>query len=207
MWDLNNKSACLFGLPDSGKSTLANYIAAQYEASCLVYDTLNEYPDTPFDSYVPQNRASTDELEKIIRQVLAAKRYRLFILDEANRFCPSKPAPLPQAVADLNDWRAHYEIATVYIARRPVQLNQDLTDLAHYLFLFNLTGRLDIDYLNNIAGGLGDAVQKLPPYYFIVAPPRRQDFTIMRPIPASFATAKTAHSISAISSVGKGMTK
>jgi len=205
MWDLNNKTAVLFGLADSGKSTLANFIGAQYGSSCLVYDTLNEYPDEPFDSYVPNDRTSIPEMEKILRQVMASGKYRLLIGDEWNRFCPSKPAPLPQAVADLNDWHAHYEIATLYICRRPVQLNQDLTDLANYLFVFNMTGKHDIDYLNDIATGLGDAVEKLPPYHFVVAPPRRKDFVIMHPVPKTFATNKTAHAITKAPGVTEGV--
>ncbi len=194
MLDLNNKSACLFGLPDSGKSTLAHYIATQYGEQCFIYDTLNEYPDTPFDSYPPKHRdnspAGIAELDRMLRRAMASRKYRLIIIDEANRYAPSKPAPLPDVLADLNDWRAHYELATIYIARRPVQLNQDLTDLAHYLIIFGMTGRLTVDNLNNTATGLGDAVEKLPPYHFIVAPPRRQDYQIMSPVPASFATHK-----------------
>ena len=104
MLDLENKAFCIFGLPDSGKSTLANYILNQYGASAFVYDTLREYPADPFDSYSPKNQNDVAELESIIRAAIASGRYSLIVIDEANRFCPPKPAPLPQAIADLNDW-------------------------------------------------------------------------------------------------------
>jgi hypothetical protein len=189
MLDLKSKSCCIFGLPDSGKSTLAHYIADSFGSSAFVFDTLNEFPDQPFDRYAPSRRGDIGELEKIARAVMASRRYSCFILDEANRYCPSKPVPLPQAIADLNDFRAHYELTTIFIARRPVQLNQDLTELAHYLLLFRLPGRNDIGYLNELATGLGDAVQKVPKYHFMCVHPDRT-FNLMKPVQEKFKTNK-----------------
>ncbi len=187
MLDLENKAFCIFGLPDSGKSTLASYILNQYAGAAFVYDTLNEYPDNPFDSYSPKGRYDTAELEAVIR--VAMKRYSLIVIDEANRFCPPKPIPLPQAVADLNDWRAHYGITVGYISRRPVQLNPDLTELCHYLFIFSLQGKNDIQYLNDLSAGLGDAVTQVPLYHFMVVDPLRH-YQVYSPVPAEFTTNK-----------------
>ena len=189
MLDLTGKGFCIFGLPDSGKSTLANKILKDYRGSAFVYDTLTEYDEEPYDSYIPEDRYDPAELEGITRNILASRRYSLFVIDEANRFCPSKPAPLPQAIADINDWRAHYEIGVGYIARRPVQLNQDLTELAHYLFIFNLKGKNDIQYLNDFSVGLGDAVFEIPAYHFMVVSPDRS-YELYAPVPRSNATRK-----------------
>ena len=190
MLDLESKAFCIFGLPDSGKSTLAAFILSQYGASAFVYDTLNEYPGSPFDSYSPRGRYDSGELDQVIRAVMTSQRYSLILIDETNRFCPPKPSPLPQAIADLNDWRAHYKVTVGYIARRPVQLNQDLTELAHYLFIFNLKGRNDIAYLNDLAAGLGDVVGQLPPYHFIAVDSFR-NYQVYEPIPAEFSTKKS----------------
>lgn len=187
--DLSSKAFCIFGLPDSGKSTLAHMILTQFGRLAFVYDTLHEYPAQPFDSYEPGGRYSAPELERTIRQVIASRKYRLFVLDEANRFCPTKPKPLPQAVADLNDWRAHYDLAAGFICRRPVQLNQDLTELAHYLFIFRMPGKNDRDYLNNLSTGLGDAAAQLPKYHFLVVDPER-NYTVSSPVPRQFITDK-----------------
>lgn len=189
MLDFENKAFCIFGLPDSGKSTLANYILAQYGSSAFVYDTLREYPSEPFDSYPPTDQYDVVELEGIIRAAMTGGRYSLIVIDEANRFCPSKPVPLPQVIADLNDWRAHYGIAVGYIARRPVQLNQDLTELSHYIIIFCLKGKNDIQYLNDLSAGLGDAVSQLPLYHFIVVDPLR-NYQRYAPVPAEFTTSK-----------------
>jgi len=185
--DLANKAFGIFGLPDSGKSTLAHYILNQYGDVAFVYDTLHEFPDSPFDSYVPKGRYDAAELEAVIR--VAIKRYKMIVIDECNRFCPSKPAPLPQAIADLNDWRAHYGLSFGFVCRRPVQLNQDLTELAHYLFIFNLKGKNDIQYLNDLADGLGDAVSQLELYHFMVVDPMR-NYEVCPPVPREFKTNK-----------------
>ena len=189
MFDLMDKAFCLFGLPDGGKSTLANYIMSQFGPAAFCYDTLHEYPDTPFDSYRPGDQYSIPELEDMIRAAMRSRRYKLIVIDEANRFCPSKPTPLPQAVPDLNDWRAHYGIAAGFIARRPVQLNQDLTELSHYIICFGLKGKNDIAYLNDLSAGLGDTVQELGLYQFVVMDSQR-NYQVFDPISVEFATDK-----------------
>lgn len=181
MLNLHRKRFMIFGLPDSGKSNLACHLLFQYKQQALVYDTLNEYPDTPIDRYIPKDRHDTGELEKLTRLVMQRKRYSLFFIDELNRYCPSKPATLPQAIADLNDWAAHYAITFGGAARRPCQINQDLTELAHYLFIFALPGKNDIDFLNSQKVGLGDAAATLKPYHFIVFD--RQTFYVHKPVP------------------------
>lgn len=189
MLDLSVKGFCIFGLPDSGKSTLANFILKSYGSAAFVYDTLGEYGEDPYDSYIPADRHDTAELETVIRNILSCRRYSLVVIDEANRFCPSKPVPLPEAVADINDFRAHYDLCVGYIARRPVQLNQDLTELAQYLFIFQLDGVNDVRYLNDLKAGLGDAVTNLAPYHFILYHKGR-DFELYSPVPEANKTDK-----------------
>lgn len=194
MIELTRKTWALFGYKGSGKSTLAQYIAASYGASCLYYDTLHEVPgEVKFHSYPPVNRQSVAELERIVEVVKSIKRYRMFIIDEANRFCKPKPVPLPQGIADMNDWCRHpqFNLSVGYIARRPVQLNTDLTEIADYLFVFQLGGKNDIQYLNDLRSGLGDAVMDLPLYHFAQVYPDRT-WDIMSPIePSKLTTAKT----------------
>lgn len=174
MLNLRSKTFCVFGLRGSGKSTLVNWIATNFDNKCLVYDTLHEVPEAAhYYSYPPRDRYSVSELNDVIAGVIAARRFDLFIIDEANRFCPSKPAPLPKGVTDLNDMCRHYGLGAGYVARRPVQLNQDLTELAEYIFIFHLVGKADISYLNDIAYGLGDTVLAIPNFHFVLVSPDR----------------------------------
>lgn len=184
MIDLTRKTWAAFGYKGGGKSTLAQFIAASEGAACLYYDTLHEVPDeVKFHSYAPNNRQSMAELENIVTLVKNSKGYRMLIIDEANRYCKPKPVPLPQFIADMNDWCRHpqYNLSVGYIARRPVQLNTDITEIADYLFIFQLGGKNDIQYLNDLRSGLGDAVQNLKPYHFVVAVQDRS-WRVMAPI-------------------------
>jgi len=184
-----NKQGCLFGLPDSGKSTLANWLLTRWGGKAFVFDTLNEFPEKAFYRYVPVNRGDVSEFETVTRKVMATRQYQFYVVDEANRYLPPKPSPLPPAARDLNDYRAHYGLGTLFIARRPVQLNQDVTELSNNLILFILDGKNDVDYLNDMCKGLGDTVEHLKPYHFIVYR-KGQGFTMCQPIPSSFATDK-----------------
>jgi DNA helicase HerA-like ATPase len=179
--DLSNVSFCILGVKKSGKSTLANIILNDTGNDALYYDTLGESPlDSPFNFYVPKDRYSVAELESVIAKITPQKGqdvntfipvYSMFIIDESNRFCPPKPHPLPPAVADLNDQNRHYLMSVGYVARRPSQLNSDLIELSDYLFIFRLTGKNDLIYLDATVKGLGDAVAKLEKFQFVLVHP------------------------------------
>lgn len=174
--DLTNKRFVILGLQGSGKSYFARGLL-QHEQASLVYDVLREY--TGFNRYIVKYRQhgkeGLDELNLLVSKVvIGSKRIKLFVIDEANRYCPPKPHPLPDSILELNDWQRHYGISFGVIARRPTQLHSDLVELAHYMFIFQLKGRNDLAYLDSIAGGLGDQVLALPQYQFVVVHPNHE---------------------------------
>lgn len=179
--DLSNVSFCILGVKKSGKSTLANILLNDSGQSALYYDTLGESPkNSAYDYYVPKDRYSVVELENVITKItpqagtdinVFMPPYSMFIIDECNRFCPPKPHPLPPKVADLNDQNRHYLMSVGYVARRPSQLNSDLIELADYLFIFRLTGKNDLIYLDATISGLGQAVAGLGKFEFVLVTP------------------------------------
>ena len=181
---LARKTFAIFGYKASGKSTLAKFIAETYKTKCLYFDTLKECPaDVSFHSYKPKTAHNPAELDAVVSLLKSNHRYRMFIIDEANRYCPPKPTPLKPNIADMNDWCRHpeYNLAVGYIARRPVQINSDLIELCDYLFIFQLGGKNDIKYLNDLRTGLGETVKNLPLYHYVIV---KQDRTwsAMKPI-------------------------
>jgi len=171
--DLTGKRFAILGLQGTGKTILAKHILGQVQAS-IVYDVLHEYEG--YNRYIVKYRQysqeSIDELNRFVqRVVIGSQKIKLFIMDEANRLCPAKPHPLPDSILELNDWQRHFGISFGVICRRPVQLHTDLIELAHYLFIFQLKGRNDLTYLDDIAGGLADAVLALPDHSFIMVAP------------------------------------
>lgn len=185
--DLTGKTFCAFGLRGTGKSTLVNVILEEFGKFGLYYDTLWEAPPNAiYDAYQPKDRYSVVELETVVKSAIPVNNtiapfYRCICIDESNRFCPPKPAPLPPIIADFNDQCRHYQITGGYVARRPSQLNQDLTELADYLFIFRLKGKNDLQYLSNLAHGLDDAVNALKDHEFVKVNPDRS-FAICAPV-------------------------
>lgn len=174
--NLINKRFVILGLQGSGKSYLSRHLL-QHEQASIVYDVLHEY--SGFNRYIVKYRQhgkeGLDELNTFVSAiVINTKRIKLFILDEANRYCPPKPHPLPDSILELNDWQRHYQISFGTIARRPTQLHSDLTELAHYMFIFQLTGRNDLAYLDTITTGLAEKVLALPQYHFVIVHPNHE---------------------------------
>lgn len=178
--DLSDKRFCIFGLQGSGKSIMVKHLLKETPHS-IVYDVLREHKGLA--RYIVsrrqvirhnENDPAILELNQFVNQiVIGSGMIRMFILEEANRFCPPKPQPLPSSILDLNDFQRHEKIAFGVVARRPTQLHSDLVELAHYLFVFHLVGKNDYAYLEAIAEGLGDAVRALKPFCFVVVNPDR----------------------------------
>jgi len=175
--DLKEKRICIFGLQGSGKTEWLRFLCRNAERP-FIYDPLDQFGDIPHAlTYVPKHKTycpeAIAEINKVLRWALAQKEPpTLLAIDECNRWCPNRK-PLPEMIGYLNDEQRHLHLALAFIARRPVQLNTDLTELAHYLILFSLAGKNDRQYLNDLADGLGDRVVKLPWHDFLVVDPQR----------------------------------
>lgn len=182
MIDLKGKCYIIFGLKGSGKTELAKYILSLHR-NHYIYDTLHEYNKEKYTVYLPSH-ATTDkaiyELNLCINRDVLTKKPSLFHISEMNRYCPNRK-PLPEAVAKLNDWNRHYNIAYGGDCRRPAQLNTDITELANYIFCFRLKGKNDCQYLDDTVKGLGDAVAELDDYHFIMVDEKR-NLRMMQPI-------------------------
>ena len=181
---LIGKRFVILGLQGSGKSENAKYILRQYGDRAIVYDTLNEYEG--FSRYVPEQNQSYPycnlELDLFCDKYLYPNlnAYDLFVIDEANLYCPSK-RPLPSSIMKINDYNRHYDLGFGVIARRATQLHTDLLELAHYLFIYRLTGVNDSKYLNAVVDGLGDEVASLQDYEFVLVLPDRT-FSRQKPL-------------------------
>lgn len=186
--DISNKRFVILGLQGSGKTVLARFFLKTIKNS-IVYDVHHEY--NGFNRYLAEHRqvdrrAKNDpgiiELNTFVKIVVQESgNIRLFILDEANRFCPNK-YPLPASILGLNDDNRHDRIAFGTVARRAAQLHTDLVELAHYMFIFRLAGKNDIQYLEDVAVGLGETVKGLEDFHFVIVDPNRR-FKVHEPMP------------------------
>ena len=173
MITLDNKGFVIVGLRGSGKTELAKHILRSTKRH-LVYDPLNEYPG--FNRYVPDSRNDVAEFDEMVNGMVIEWKPRLFLVDEANRYVRPKPSPLPQGAADLVDLARHWDVSFGMITRRPTQFHTDIVELADYLFIFNLPGKNDRAWLNEVSTGMGDVAATLPKYHFLVVDQRREYF-------------------------------
>jgi len=178
MIDLSNKGFVICGTKGGGKSWLTKHILDS-NPDHLIYDPLHEHQG--YRRYLPTDRTSVPELERFVKDVVIPRRPAIWIIDEANRYIPPKPNPLPEGINDLNDYARHWKISCGYVCRRPVQFHTDIVELAHYLFIFKLTGKNDYRYLEDLKAGLGDAVRGLQPHHFACLE-GGQEITVHAPI-------------------------
>ena len=179
--NLLNRIFCIFGLNMSGKTYLAKHIARQYNS--LIFDVLGEYEPNIYDVYIPSSKIYPDiaqEFDLFIDKV-KDKKWNMLIVDEASRIFPNKRPLYPAFRSYLDTYRHHKLCSIGFIARRPTQLHTDLVELSHYIFVFNLKGKNDIQYLNFLNSEIGDLPAKLEPYHFMVIYPDRS-FKIFKPV-------------------------
>lgn len=181
MLNLKGRRFCVLGLQGSGKTINCKYLLSHYPRH-LVYDPLHEY--NSFNRYKAKYRSYTlralEELNTVIKKLVIGKR-DLFIIDEANRYCPNKRT-LPDQVGYLNDFNRHLGLGFGVVARRPAQLNTDLISLAHDLFIYRLVGARDIQRLEEEASGMGEMVKGLEKYHFVHADELR-NYRVCPPVP------------------------
>lgn len=165
--DLSGKGWCIFGPRGSGKSWLLEHLL-DTNADHIVYDPMGDHYG--YRQYIPDDRASIDELSDLIEHVVIPTHPAIFAVDECNKFVAPKPRPLPRGVDSLMDFGRHYGPAGISfgcVARRPAQFHSDVVELADALFLFGLQGKNDYHYLEDLHRGLGDAVRSLPRYHYV----------------------------------------
>jgi len=170
----------IVGLQGSGKTELAKKMIKQktaFNKKVLVVDILNEYNNKALgkiDIYIPDNSVNpVAEVNQLITNYIlnpyfetGKQPYSLIVFDEASRYFQNK-IPLPQSMGYINDMARHLNLDVITIARRFTQLNTDLVELSHNLYIFIQTGLNDIKRLNELSMGLGDTVLNLPRYHYI----------------------------------------
>lgn len=184
----------IVGLQGSGKTELAKKMIKEKTSknkNVLVVDILNEYNKRELgkiDIYIPDNSVyPVAEIDQLIQNYIlnpyfetGKQPYNLIVFDEASRYFQNK-VPLPQSMGYINDMARHLKIDVITIARRFTQLNTDLVELSHNLYVFNQSGINDIKRLNELSMGLGDTVLNLPRYHYIEVDQWRK-YNIKKPI-------------------------
>lgn len=185
----------IVGLQGSGKTVLAKSFIARYKKrgiSTLVIDYGNEYDGKGFTAFrLSKDRSNPAiEIDAAVRTLIIepyragvprSKRYGHLVLDEAPRYLPNRQ-PLPPAIGEINDVGRHIGIAMTTIARRFSQVNTDLVELAHEIYLFRQSGVNDLRRCDDMRAGLANIVGSLAPHHYAVLDMTTGDIAVRRPV-------------------------
>lgn len=126
------------GLPGTGKTTFAKYLADIYASSpnlkILIYDPLDQYRTFADDQrYVPQTD-SQREFEDVCKR-LCAQRNTVFIIDEAEAYLTE--GKLSNTYAYRLVWRGrNWGIGIIAVTRRLQDLSKRYFQLCQHCFFF-----------------------------------------------------------------------
>lgn len=184
----------IVGLQGSGKTVLAKSIIDQYHkqgVSTLVIDYQHEYDGKGHTAYRVTDRVNpTQEVDTVLRHMIIdpyharvprRQRYGHLVCDEAPRYFPNR-TPLPTSMAEINDVGRHIGVAVTCIARRFSQVNTDLVELAHEIYLFRQSGVNDLKRCNEMSAGLATIVGSLAPHHYALLDMTTGDVTVKRPV-------------------------
>lgn len=165
--DAQNKITCITGLPGSGKSHLIKHFIlpelAESKAKVVVVDPNMEYYSKYDDITIfrlMDYGSAEDEIEVLIKFLLdTPKAVDVVIMDESN--VVFNKLRLTSAAKKLVNTLRHQEIDLIVVARRPVDINITISELARERYIFKARGVNDIKRLNEIIDGLGDVAQQL----------------------------------------------
>lgn len=165
-----NKICVITGLPGSGKShLLKEKIIPELRKNSrkiICVDPNCEYkPARGFMVYRIQDYDNAEEeFETMIRYYMTdpegrKKKPDCIIVDESN--VVFNKLTLPAYTKKLVNTLRHEKIDLIVVARRPVDVNITMSELARERYVFRVSGVNDIKRLNDIMQGLGDEALNL----------------------------------------------
>lgn len=168
----DNGITCITGLPRSGKSTLLKrkIIPALIKQGkkIIVVDVNKEYTGNNNLAVfrIQDYNKAADEVEILIKSILTHPDVcDVLIVDESNVVF-NKSVLLPAARQFINTLR-HVKVDLYVVARRPVDINITISELARDRYIFRVSGVNDIKRLNDIFIGLGDRAFNLGKHDYI----------------------------------------
>ena len=168
----SNNITVITGLPRSGKSTLLQTkIIPDYlkrGKTVLVVDVNREYKAARnlYVYDITDYSKAAEETDALIGFLIEHPRIcDVIVFDESNVLFP-KTNLLPNAKRLVNTNR-HLGIDIIAVARRPVDINITISELANKRYVFRATGYNDIQRLNNLKIGLGDRAYALGQHDYI----------------------------------------
>jgi len=134
----------VFGIQGGGKTFLVENYLLNYFKHPFVYRVHKEdFTNTKKNIYVYDCKdTSLKELEdtaRIVKQYGQAKLIDCFVLDEADLFLKNMVA-IPPAMTDLILNHRHYNLALIFITRRPQSIPTEIVETCENIICFKVEG-------------------------------------------------------------------
>lgn len=88
------------------------------------------------------------------------------VIEETSMYC--SPTRLPSEIAFALRYGRHRRLDQIYVARRPAEINREVTSQSDAIICFTQREPRDIEYLSAIAGKGAEVVKTLADYHFVV---------------------------------------
>lgn len=153
------------GLPGTGKTTLAKYLASLCMPRVLIYDPLAQYDGFPDENrYIPKSD-SLSEFDAVCRE-LRMRGNITFIIEEAERYL-GQGKPMGENTFDLINRGRNWGVGIFAVTRRIQRLSKDFFDLCQHVFLFRC-GLKSREYIADMIGKESTRqIMQLPLYHFL----------------------------------------
>lgn len=179
-----NYIVTVLGRKGSGKSTLVKKLIER-EERLVIIDTLGEYGEEMGlrETYTLQKSIQAikkgysrkafgvsvrlidnDDILTVIEYCFALGEMTI-VIEEASMLC--KPTTLPGPIAYSLRYGRHKCLNQVYIARRPAELNREVTAQSDVLITFEQKEPRDIEYLRATLGAEAEQVSRMERYHYL----------------------------------------
>lgn len=161
MINIQDKKICIFGIQGSGKTELAKHIIRYFQKP-MIYEVNPDMRDTNAYIYRPKS-LTVDELDEFclkIKKLAKIGKINLFVIDEADIFFRSNFHLMPN-INDLIVNHRHYNLALMFISRRPQDIPSKIIESSHHIFVFSIDGVNAVERLNKLHKGFKILLSKL----------------------------------------------
>lgn len=154
MIDLKNSKTCVFGIQGSGKTKLVEHSLVKNFKHPFVYLMHPEDFKTCKNNvmlFIPRDKnknidtsmATLNNTAKVIKDLAKQGKIDALIVDEADLFIPKNFMSL-QKFPEFHDIlinHRHYNLALIFISRRPQEISTVIVEQSEQIFLFAIDGK------------------------------------------------------------------